>query len=576
MGCYFFVFSTTHENVVADPIPAIRSACSQDDFDSALTSKGKVADVPKAEGTNAKKIEMVSGQLSPPKTIAANMDAMMTRSGSSESSTSKHSNQDVTSIDGIPIDLQKRSHKKEPLKQKAAYCSSLNTLPRESKAAGHEGSKDDVALTRSATDSSICSFNPSRPSNKMAAVSPVSAGGEAFVCALPSSKSKSNSPSRELREATIKSLKCPYTVKCSASRKCSSRSDEIESFLSQEVSDKSSFGVMSSNIFMESEQIKNEHPTRNPKDSPKSPTVVNSILPCTSADSDSAYVSENISNEIVENLLSPSSSTRSSNSGDSGFVVKEVESPKTVEGFESCIGKDSISSVNDPEKHRSSKMSLQLQTSQSPVVSQRNEIKKSCHSPKTNVPVELCTPKTTEEYSTAAIPDNSEKEAENHTSPHDRVDETSDSIIAKSDESNNQVLQNVNDRKIEHHNGRRASLPSTDTLDLDKELQQLARSPTWICKKCTLTNVVGIQCAACGTSKGADVLSSGVVSKHSRSKLKKKPERPRSVAITEYWSCPLCTLQNPLYLHHCQACRWDKNNEHGVIIEFLFRFHFEF
>ncbi len=252
MKTFFLVSSTTHENVVADPIPAFRRTCSQDDFDSVLTSKSKVADAPKTEGTNSKKSEMVSGQLSQPKNIAGDMDAIMTHSGSSESSSSKHSNKDVTSVEEIPIDLQKRSHKKEPLKQKAAYCSSLNTLPRESKAAGHEGSKDDVALTRSATDSSICSFNPSRPSIKMAAVSPVSAGGEAFVCALSSSKSKSNSPSRELREATIKSLKCPY----SASRKCSSRSDEIESFLSQEVSDKSSFGVMSSNIFMESEQIK--------------------------------------------------------------------------------------------------------------------------------------------------------------------------------------------------------------------------------------------------------------------------------------------------------------------------------
>ena len=114
-----------------------------------------------------------------------------------------------------------------------------------------------------------------------------------------------------------------------------------------------------------------------------------------------------------------------------------------------------------------------------------------------------------------------------------------------------------------HCENRRSSLPLSGPLSLESDFQDLAVLQRWTCPTCTLANdPCNVSCEACGTTRVTDdaAISSAKV------RPKKKVERPRSVAVAEYWCCPLCTLQNPLYSHRCQACQWDKNKDHKVNI----------
>lgn len=583
-------FSTTHENVVADSNPGFRIACSQDDCEptvassiqSTLPAEPSVSN--KTEDIISASTEVLSGRASQDETVAANVNIMMTRSEFTESCKNRHPTQAAIqqAVGRKPNDLVKRSQQPAFSKKKAAFCSSLNTLPRESKAVGQEVSNDSrSALTRSATDSSISSYNPSYKGgiaiNSMVVVTPSSEklvdddgdGGEPIFSTQSSSNSKSSSPRRELREATVKSLKCPYPTKSSNNVNnptTITRTDEIESYLSQEVSDKSSFGVMSSNIFMEPETTKCDQQQRPPiKSFPISPTV-EMPSPCAAASSKDAYVSENISNEMMESLLSPlplSSSASPSLDPGHGDSRKSESKNKTAGKF---TRQESHDNLQTDDKLTKSRTSGSPHTTVSPVAgSQQTEHKKSSQIVGKKRTVQSIVVNASGDHNKIVSPDGStvgEPEA-----PSIEADDA-ESNDAKLMGAHVQAISSGKDRKVEYGSGRRASLPSSDMLELDKELQQLTRSQAWVCKKCTLSNATGTQCAACGTVNGADA-PGNLVTKATRSKIKKKPERPRSVAITEYWPCPICTLQNPLYLHNCQACRWDKNNEHGVSTNFI-------
>ncbi|CAG7734073.1 unnamed protein product, partial [Allacma fusca] len=108
---------------------------------------------------------------------------------------------------------------------------------------------------------------------------------------------------------------------------------------------------------------------------------------------------------------------------------------------------------------------------------------------------------------------------------------------------------------------RRSSLPLAGPLSLEQDFQDLAVLQRWTCSKCTLANdTSNSACAACGASRTIEV---SVANENVRPK--KKIDRPRSVAVAEYWCCPLCTLQNPLYSNRCQACQWDKNKDYKCL-----------
>lgn len=112
-----------------------------------------------------------------------------------------------------------------------------------------------------------------------------------------------------------------------------------------------------------------------------------------------------------------------------------------------------------------------------------------------------------------------------------------------------------------HAQGRRSSLPSSPSASLVGNSQdELSVQEKWTCLKCTLKNcTANLVCEACGASRTSTPSASS-----SDKPIRKKSERPRSVAVTEYWICPLCTLQNHLYSMRCQACRWDKNKDDQV------------
>lgn len=574
----FVVCSTTHESVTdATPSYRISSTSSHDDYDSRLasnnTGKGSQDDAPSPESSQSSEKQDSSEYRSQAEEgTTASVGATMAQSAKTSSSSQSQETlspqtQLVETVDRKHNDLTSRSHKKESFKQKAPITS-LNTLPRESRATGNGCSE--ASLTRSATDSRIFAHNAS---NHRLNSTPVkaccdqsSAIEELIDGAVSSSSSKANSPSRTLREATIKSLKCPYSVKNvsskakSSSSNSSSRCDEIESYLSQDVSDKSSFGVMSSNIFMESDSSKSDHLKAHCKFSPTTPNDLS--LSHASFDANDSYVSENISNEIAENLqlLSPSSTSESPQSADlaspsdkAGVKWNRESNQSKFTCDEGSNGKEEKSrSPITPTSTPKLPITFRVKSYRFPSIPQNTDHTSSpedpagsdsqnpsfesfslTDGPTKTTPVSVC--------------DSGESPTEMNTSPAESISP-----------------ETQNDRKQEYRSGRRASLPSTDMLELDRELQQIvtAQPQTWMCKKCTLSNTGENACEACGTPKGEDAANN--IRHVPRSKQRKKTERPRSVAITEYWTCPICTLQNPLYLHHCQACRWDKSNGVGV------------
>jgi hypothetical protein len=138
------------------------------------------------------------------------------------------------------------------------------------------------------------------------------------------------------------------------------------------------------------------------------------------------------------------------------------------------------------------------------------------------------------------------------------------------DEHNNSFFSQ--DSKENATTGRRSSLPLSAPLSLDTDFQDLAVLKRWTCSKCSYVNQVSSEkCESCGLLKVSAIeipeLKVKQISRFGNdevSKPRKKIERPKSVAVAEYWSCPVCTLQNPLYSTRCQACQWDKNKEYKV------------
>lgn len=161
---------------------------------------------------------------------------------------------------------------------------------------------------------------------------------------------------------------------------------------------------------------------------------------------------------------------------------------------------------------------------------------------------------------------------------------------------------------------RRSSLPTTITCstmtDEEDEKEEVAVAATpkinlstkpprrWLCGSCTFRNSPSFEiCDACGAPRrvSCKILGGNGVAEEAtgtdeqnpdkeppgngnhhkiiKSSSRRKLERPRSVAVAEYWSCPVCTLENPLYSTRCQACRWDKNKEFKVcnkeVIDFV-------
>ena len=114
---------------------------------------------------------------------------------------------------------------------------------------------------------------------------------------------------------------------------------------------------------------------------------------------------------------------------------------------------------------------------------------------------------------------------------------------------------------------RRSSFPLVSPLSLENDFQDLSVLQRWTCVACTFANDISCAiCTACETSHVFDenerpCKSNGDSALLEKQNVKRKMERPRSVAVVEHWTCPLCTLQNPLYSTRCQACQWDKNKD---------------
>jgi len=114
--------------------------------------------------------------------------------------------------------------------------------------------------------------------------------------------------------------------------------------------------------------------------------------------------------------------------------------------------------------------------------------------------------------------------------------------------------------------GRRSSLPTSGPLSLDGDFQDLSVLQRWTCIACNfVSQLSSIKCEACGIEKSQEpqVTKAKALRLCSDDAIKprKKIERPKSVAMAEYWTCSVCTLQNPLYSIRCQACQWDKNKD---------------
>jgi len=120
---------------------------------------------------------------------------------------------------------------------------------------------------------------------------------------------------------------------------------------------------------------------------------------------------------------------------------------------------------------------------------------------------------------------------------------------------------------------RRSSLPTSEAVNLEDDFQDLSVLQRSTCLRC-FSSGDSSSYQVCQDCRGRDRKVVGKSSSRRRltatssSNSEKSPgvhsrkmDRPHSVAVTEYWICQQCTLQNDVNSNRCQVCHWDKNKE---------------